>query len=518
MPNFVLENYQMKFRLIIISLAVSLISTHLFAEIKPIKSGNLPNVVIIYADDMGYGDLAKNNPDSKVPTPAMDKLANSGMNFTDVSTSSGICSPSRYALLTGEYHWRRFHRIVRCWEDTVFKEDDTTLPKMFKSKGYLTACIGKWHLGWGWKDYLKDGVKPTYTKNGEEIFKVEDFNWTLDSQIKRGPLFAGFDYYFGDDAPNFPPYTWIENDRFLSLPTETSIFDYDFKEGGVNENRPGPMAKGWKQEAVLPTLQKRSIAWIKANKDKPFFLYLPLTSPHTPIVPTAEFRGKSNAGAYGDFLMQTDAFVGEIMKALEENGLLENTIVVFSSDNGAAHYAYERELKFGHVSNSPFRGAKADIWEGAHRVPFIVSWKGKIEAGKTSNQMLSQIDLFKTLAEIIDYKTPENAAKDSKSFLTILNGNEMPVRNTIVLNVEAERYGYRKDNWVYLNHRKFDMLRGPKEPKALLEKRNAPDPKEDKALGQLYDLNVDIGQRANLYDANPELVEKMNKEMRAEMR
>lgn len=476
---------------------------------------SLPNVVIIYADDMGYGDMSANNPESLISTPRLDSLAAGGINFSDMSSSSGICSPSRFSLLTGQYHWRRFHRIVRAWEGSVFKEDDFTLPKMFRQKGYHTAAIGKWHLGWGWQSIVRQGVSPTRAKNGELVYQVGDMDWS--KPIPQGPLFAGFDYYFGDDAPNFPPYTWIENDRVLTEPTEPFKITDDIPEGSP-EAREGPMAKGWKITDVLPRLQERSVEFIKNQKGKrPFFLYLALTSPHTPIVPSSEFLGKSGAGPYGDFVVQSDAFVGAVIDALKESGMHENTIVIFSSDNGAASYAFARDVKYGHWSNRPFRGVKADIWEGGHRVPFVFSWPAKIKGGGRAAQMLNQADVFATLAEIVGYDLPEDAALDSLSFKKVLEGSEQSPRERMVLNVhETGLYGVRVNDWVYIDHRKKDVPRGWKEPKDYLLKNSFP-LKDDDAPAELFNLSDDVGQRSNLYGSHPQKVEELSRILKEEL-
>jgi len=473
-----------------------------------------PNIVIIYADDMGFGDLSCNNKDSKINTPHLDGLAQSGMNFTNASSSSGICSPSRFAILTGQYHWRRFYDIVKAWEPSVFKENDYTLPKMLKSNGYDTACIGKWHLGWDWSAVIKEGVKPAITKGGEKVYKVEDFDWT--KPIPQGPLFAGFDYYFGDDAPNFPPYTWIENDRVLEVPLcEFKITDKI--EEGSSECREGPMAKDWKLSAVMPKMQEKTLEWIKArNPNTPFFLYLTLTAPHTPIVPSDEFKGKSGAGPYGDFVLQCDAFVGALVKALKESGAYDNTIVIFSSDNGAASYAFAREMKYEHWSNAPFRGVKADIWEGGHRVPFIVNWPKHVRGGVTSAQMINQTDIFATLAQIIGQALPQNSAADSISFLSLLKGKNAPVRSVMVLNVDEGLYGVRVGSWVYLDHKKSAQKRKWNEP-ADFKKRMGYAADDENLPARLYDLSTDLGEYKNLYAERPDKVAELSKILKEQL-
>ena len=336
-----------------------------------------PNVLILYVDDMGYGDLNIQNPDSKIPTPNLDKLARSGMRFSDGHSSSGICTPSRYALLTGRHHFRKFHGIVNALGKSVFDDQRLTMPEMFQQCGYETACIGKWHLGWDWDALKKEGAKAVLiegSKRKRKVWPHDAFDWSR--RIPDGPLAHGFDYYFGDTVINFPPYCWIENDRVLKAPDSTLTKVRGVAKEGSWEARPGPAMSDWDFYAVLPTLTEKGVQYIdsRAENDKPFFLYFSFPSPHAPIVPTDEFDGKSQAGPYGDFVFQTDWTCGQLLNALDRNGLTENTIVVFTSDNGPERYAYARDRKFDHWSAAPFRGLKRDIYEGGHHVPFVIRW------------------------------------------------------------------------------------------------------------------------------------------------
>ncbi|MHC4679783.1 MAG: sulfatase-like hydrolase/transferase, partial [Planctomycetota bacterium] len=274
----------------------------------------LPNIVIMYADDMGYGDLAIQNPESRIPTPNLDRLAGEGIRFTDAHSSSGVCTPSRYALLTGRYHWRKFHGIVNAFGASVFDAQRLTLPEMLKEKGYRTACIGKWHLGWNW-----EAIRKARVNGRKQGANPDDFDWSR--PIPDGPLAHGFDHYFGDDVPNFPPYTWIENDRVLIRPTEP-YEPNPMPAEGAPEGRPGPMVAGWRQDQVMPRLTEKAVEWIGRQKgrNRPFFLYFPWTSPHAPIVPAKEFQGKTKAGAYGDFVFQSDWSAGQVLEALDSNG------------------------------------------------------------------------------------------------------------------------------------------------------------------------------------------------------
>lgn len=458
----------------------------------------LPNIVIIYADDMGYGDLNAQNPESKIPTPYLDQLVEEGMRFTDGHSSSGICSPSRFALLTGSYHWRRQHEIVLEFGKPFFSDNDITLPQLLKTKGYTTACIGKWHLGWDWEI----SHTTTSNKNGKRMITSKDIDWS--QPVSGGPLDRGFDYYFGDGTINFPPYTWMENDRILTAPNEEMDprnVGYKTKEGHW-EFRPGPKVANWDPYKVLPTLSKRTVDWIGEQKGtNPFFLYLALPSPHAPIIPNKEFEGTSNAGGYGDFMVQTDWVAGQVLEALENNGLEENTLVIFTSDNGPENYAWKRAEKYGHASMAHFRGLKRDVWEGGHHVPFVVKWPGKIAAGSQSNELISQIDLMATIASITGIELPEKAAPDSYDFSQVFFGEnyESPLRDYLVHNTYASIWGIRKEKWLYIN----DSTGGHRIPPETFRKERGY--KIFNSTGILFDLNNDPGQLNNLYDDHPEL-------------
>ena len=414
----------------------------------PCAAAESPNIVIVYADDMGFGDLAIQNPDSKISTPNLDRLAKEGMRFTDAHSSSGICTPSRYALLTGRYHWRKFHNIVGSWDHSVFDSGRLTLPEMLKERGYKTACIGKWHLGFDWEKIRKPNAVP-YHAGRHKTWSADAFDWS--KPIPNGPLDHGFDYYFGDDVPNFPPYAWIENDRVLEPPTLPYAPD-PMPTEGASEGRPGPMVADWKQDAVMPTLTQRTVDWIgeQRNSDTPFFLYWSWTSPHAPIVPTRDWQGKSAAGPYGDFMAQSDHHFGEVMNALKENGLNKNTIVIFSSDNGPEKYAFERTRRYNHHSSGPLRGLKRDIWEGGHRVPFLVRWPGVVEPNTKTSGLIGQIDIFATVAEIVGYDLIQGTAEDSRSQLALWKGGASS-RAALVHNTSKKHYAIRDNDWLLID-------------------------------------------------------------------
>jgi len=466
-----------------------------------------PNILILYADDLGFGDLQCYHPESKIPTPNLDKLASEGIRFTDGHSSSGICTPSRYALLTGRHHWRDFHGIVNAFGGSVFKPERLTLPEMCQQQGYKTAAIGKWHLGWDWAAIRKPDAKPI-GEGRKTSWGPEAFHW--DKSIPDGPLAHGFGHYFGDTVINFPPYCWIEDDKVVRAP-DTLMDTTKWKEikEGNWECRPGPMTSDWDPYQNIPTTTEKAVEYLKKMKDSedPFFLYFAFPSPHAPIIPNDEFDGKSEAGPYGDFVYETDDACGRILKALEESGQTENTIVVFTADNGPEKYAYARDEKFGHWSSHPLRGLKRDIYEGGHHVPFLIKWPGVAEAGKVSDALVSQIDLMATFAAALEVELPkENAAEDSHNLLPLLKGETDSVRSTHIHNTKENQYAIRDGNWLLIDA-KTGYVSGRN--KTWEEKRGYPE--EDQQKVELYNLKQDIGQKQNLAADNPDKVAEMKK-------
>ncbi len=486
----------MRFVPLLCSLLCGLTLSALAAESVPGR----PNIVILYADDMGYGDLGVQNPQSKIPTPHLDQLAGQGLRLTDGHSSSGVCTPSRYALLTGRFHWRKFHGIVNSFDQPVFDDAELTLPEMAKSVGYKTACFGKWHLGWDWNAVKKPTAKETDGKG--KGYDADAFDWS--KSIPGGPLAHGFDYYFGDDVPNFPPYTWFENDKVAIVPTEKLTMTEKTAEGSW-EARPGPMAAGWQFDQVMPTLTKRVVSWIEQQKtnDKPFLLYFPFTSPHAPIVPTKEFIGSSKAGGYGDFMVQTDWTVGQVLKALDDNGLSANTIVIFSADNGPEKYAYDRIKNFDHRSNAPLRGLKRDIWEGGHRVPFLVRWPGKVAPGSVSDGIISQVDIFATLAGVLGVEIPKGQAQDSYDQRALWTGTGASKRTNIIHNTNAKSYAIRSGDYVLINDKTGAISAVP----GWYDEANGYSKNTHPA--ELYNLKTDLSQKKNLYADEPDRVKEL---------
>ena len=468
-----------------------------------------PNVIILYADDMGYGDVGILNPDSKIPTPNIDRLAQDGLVFTDGHSSSGVCTPSRYAMLTGRHHWRDFHKIVGGMGPPIFKKDQYTLPQMFKEGGYTTACVGKWHLGWNWDELRdKEWIKRDSTVQwGRMAYQFTPEAWDWNRPVKGGPLDRGFDYYFGDGTINFPPYAFIENERLIGVPTVTMTTPRELTKEGSWESRIGPAIKDWDFYKVLPTVTRKAVEYVERQngKKQPFFLYMAFPSPHAPIIPNTEFIGKSGAGPYGDFVHQTDWCIGQILDALDKIGKRENTIVIFSSDNGAEHYVYERLRRYNHYSSRPFKGVKRDLFEGGHHVPFIVRWPKKIAANTKSDKVINQVDLLKTFSMIIDTDLPTGLEHDSHDFSELFMGKtvENEIRRTTVHNTLKDKYAIRQGDWLYIDHSTGFHSTVPEWFRDSL----GIEPNIGKEA--LYNLKEDIGQAYNLAEQHPEMVKKL---------
>ena len=488
-----------------LSIAALMATKAAVAQGAAVEDIGRPNILILYADDLGYGDPGCYNPESKIPTPMIDRLAREGMRFLDGHSSSGICTPSRYAMLTGRYHWRKFHRIVGALGPSSFDTARLTLPEMLREQGYRTACIGKWHLGWDWPAIRLSDAKPVVTSKGNKkrtLWPHDAFDWS--KPVPDGPLAHGFDYYFGDAVINFPPYAWIENDRLVQPPDTTLTITQSTKEGNW-EARPGPARSDWNFYENLPTLTEKATTWLEKRKGDvtPFFLYFPLPSPHAPIIPTDKFDGRSQAGAYGDYVVQSDWSCGQLLDALERAGHAENTLVVFTADNGPEKYAYARDEKLGHWSSGPLRGLKRDIYEGGHRVPFVVRWPGVVEPGSVSDAVISQIDLMATIAAITGYSLPNDAAEDSFNQLPVLRGGA-GVRTSHVHNTFQDHYAIRLGDWVLV-----DAKNGYHSGcNAKWEERHDY-PTDDDENSELYRLTDDLGQRHNLICDYPEKVKEL---------
>jgi len=474
-----------------------------------------PNVVIILADDLGYGDIRAYQPESPIPTPHLDQIAADGMRFTDAHSGSAVCTPTRYGLMTGRYCWRsRLKRgVLAGYSKHLIEPDRPTVASVLQQVGYHTACIGKWHLG---MDLPREG-------------KQMDWQGT----IENGPNAVGFDSFWGVTASlDFPPYVWVENQSF------TAPADQHFKGGGFpGYLRSGEIAEGFVHQQALDQITAKAVEYIgeRAKTKQPFFLYLPLTAPHKPVLPAERFRGKSGIGPYGDFVMQTDWVIGQVDQALAKNGVKENTLVMMSSDNGSFMYRLDAAespqqakkasaspqtsgqpaelldhskdptvqgfLSQTHRANGPLRGTKADIWDGGHRVPLLIRWPGKVEASSVCHQVVSLVDVMATCVEVAGATSPTGAAEDSHSLLPLMRGRSGWQREPVIQHSANGTFAIRQGKWKLIDGRGSGG-RGKRTETDL-----------DWNI-QLYDMSDDRGERRNLAADQPEIVADLMAELR----
>jgi arylsulfatase A-like enzyme len=457
-----------------------------------------PNLIFILADDQGFGDVTALNPDSKIPTPNLDRIATEGMIFGDAHTSSSVCTPTRYSVLTGRYHWRTHLQkgVLGGFSKPLISRGRLTIASMLKDQGYKTAAIGKWHLGWDWP--LKEGGT---ADDAGDFSKSYARGWEVDyeGEIQNGPNDLGFDYFFGISASlDMPPYVFVRN----RVPTEVATVEKAFP-------RKGPAGENFEAVDVLPTITDETVRFIDENAgaDQPFFIYFPLNAPHTPIVPTEQWKGKSGINAYGDFTMQVDSTVGRVLEALDKNGIQNNTLVVFTTDNGCSPAAKIDELEAaGHDQNYIYRGHKADIYDGGHRVPFLVRWPGKVQPGSRTEHLVGQIDFLATVAAIIGAELPDDGGEDSVSFLpTLLGQSDQPPRDSIISQSIGGLFAIRDGDW------KLCLCPGS-------GGWSKPRPGRDDMTGlppmQLFNLANDPGEQNNLVQEHPDRVEKMKAMLR----
>lgn len=458
-----------------ILLIIGFISSNIFAQSNPKQ----PNIVLIVCDDLGYGEVQALAPKtSKIKTPSIDQLTREGMVFTDAHAGASVCTPTRYGIMTGRYSWRtKLQRgVVQGFAPNLIKEDRPTIANFLKDQGYHTAIIGKWHLNF---QYLDPITKTAISKKSRKDLPP------IGATIPDGPVHRGFDYYHGfHHAKDMKAV--IENDKVILYDDEINM---------------------------LPRLTRKSVDYINKqakNKDgKPFFLFVPLSSPHTPILPSKEWQGKSGMGDYADFVMQTDATVGAITDALKANGLSENTLVIFTSDNGTSKAAdIEGLAKQGHIVSAGYRGSKSDLWDGGHRVPFIVKWPNKVKPNTMSNALICLTDIFATFSEITAVPLPSKAGEDSVSFLPALKGEEInSTRAGVIHHSITGHFAYRLGKWKLLLAHGSGGWSSPR------EKESADMPK-----AQLYDMEKDPAETENLYLKRPEIVEKLLKQLELDIK
>ncbi|OVE75324.1 hypothetical protein BVX97_05030, partial [bacterium E08(2017)] len=488
------------------------------SDVGPIKER--PNIVVILADDLGYGDVKCLNPKRcKIATPNLDDLASQGMIFTDAHSTSSVCTPTRYSLLTGRYNWRtRLQwRVLREDKSPLITKDRLTVGELLQQQGYVTGCIGKWHIGLNWQ-------------------KDENGNYDYTKPFTDGPTERGFDWYFGVLGPGAPPHGFIENDRVLGELSVTSPPEM-FQWGG----KAGPMVPGYTLESMLPTHTDKACEFIVKNaaEKKPFFLYYALNAPHLPVVPNKKWIGSSGLGHYADFVQELDYEVGRVIDAIDGAGIKDNTLIIFTSDNGCTPMvgtATERDLASGsvketvpdpemifknkrftklfttgrvleleakgHYPSANMRGYKSDTWDGGHRVPFIVRWPEHVKAGTKCNQLVSLVDIMATCADIHDVVLPPDAGEDSVSLLPVIKNPDKSVRDSLVHHSFYGKFAIREDKWKLMLSPGSGGWWPPKDPKA--RKQGLPPV-------QLYDMEKDLSEQNNLQAKHPEIVKRLTK-------
>ena len=474
-----------------------------------------PNIVYFFVDDMGYGDVSCLNPEGKIPTPNFDRLADEGMVFTDAHSTSSVCSPSRYGVLTGRYNWRSSLQkgIVRPYSDSLIDKDRMTVPKLMAKNGYHTACIGKWHLGMGWDfDVTEDFLPPRnknryiYEQNLIEptIEQKELWEKAFSKTVKGGPIEAGFEYYFGVDAQDWPPFCFIENDKTVGTP---SAWLQPRLLGNNLAAFQGPAMPYWNFEQLLPTFSFKAKDYIKkrAENEEPFFLYMPMTSPHTPLAVNKKWIGQSGLdNLYADLVMETDDIFGTVLDALDEYGLTDNTLVIFTSDNGCAPYIGIDQMEAqGHFPSANLRGYKTDAWDGGHRMPFIARWPDAIKAGTVCDELVCQSDLMATCADMINDTIPDSAGEDSITMMPLFKEQKNSYRDSIIHHSLKGKFAIRDKQW--------KLLLCPGSGGWAMEDSVAYN--KGLPMVQLYDMQQDVGEMNNLCKKHPEIVRSMIKDL-----
>ena len=502
-----------------------LIFNILFLSAGVVFADTPPNVVLIFADDLGYGDLGCYGA-KKVKTPCIDRIAAEGRKFTDAHSASAVCTPSRYGLLTGKYPIRALDGKgtwgpLSTTSGLILDTETLTIGKVFKNKGYATACLGKWHLG----------------------FKQGTNDWQV--PLRPGPQDVGFDHYFGVPQVNSGcPYVYVEDETFLGYdPSDPLVYGgkpisptptFPKEASRKSPNRFSGALKAhqiYNDERTGTLLTERAVKWITENKDQPFFLYFPTPNIHHPFTPAPRFKGTSECGLYGDFVHELDWMVGEIMSCLEKNDLSDNTLVIFTSDNGGMlNYAGRLAMNAGHSINGDLLGFKFGVWEGGHRVPFIARWPGKIKAGTQSDQLISQVDMLATFLSLTGQDIETSKGTDSINMLqALLNEPKNPIRSELLLAPrQPNNLAIRKDNWVYIGAKGSGGFKGGTPsahawggPPAItfagsknsdIENGRI---KSDAPPAQLYNLETDLGQTKNVYREHPQVVKEMQARLNA---
>lgn len=449
-----------------------------------------PNVVFVLADDLGIGDISATNPECKIKTPHLQEMAAQGITFLDAHSSSSVCTPTRYGLLTGRYNWRsRLERgVLNGSSNHLIPHDRPTVAHLLHQAGYHTQMIGKWHLGWDW------------AKGAKGQWQEIDFT----KPVKNGPDINGFDAYYGHcGSLDMAPYVWVDTGQITAIPER--------EEGVTREQsaygwyRKGPISPDFKIVDVLPHLFDKGMTYIKerapeAKEGKPFFLYLPLPAPHTPIVPVAPFKDASGMNPYADFVMQVDHHMGQLLATIKDAGIDDNTIVFFTSDNGCSPQGnFEVLAKHDHDPSAGYRGHKADIYEGGHRVPFIVRWPEGIEPGQTTDAIACLTDFYATMRDITQQPLEDLGGEDSFSLVPVFKGGSTE-RTTLISHSIGGSFSIREGDWKLCLSAGSGGWSDPREAEA--KKQNLPSM-------QLFNLASDRGERTNLVEANPKKVDAL---------
>ncbi len=468
-----------------------------------VSAAERPNIVFILGDDMGYGSVQANNEKCTIPTPHLNRLVEEGMNFTDAHSDTSVCTPTRYGLLTGRYSWRSGLKSGVTWAffPSLIEPEIVTVAEVLRDAGYDTGMVGKWHLGLDFTN--KDGQTIAEEMNLDQHLFVNcgdfsavnlKYNWKkLDftKPVKGGPVDHGFDYYFGDDIPNMPPYVFYKNNQIVEQPTVPKPADMF--------GLPGPMVPGWTLEAVMPALTQDAQRYIaeKAKGEKPFFLYFSLNSPHTPIAPSDEFKGRSGLNTYADWIMQTDAAVGAVLQSLDEQGIADNTLVIFSTDNGSTGKELNELKKMGCDLVHQFRGQKRSLYEGGHRVPYIVRWPKQTPKGSSCDATICLNDFMATAAEIAGVQLDENAGPDSHNILPLYQGKNRAEDPAVIHHDFDGGYAIRRGDWklIFLYNRKTKTF-----------------------TRELYNVKEDIKETRDLVSQHPEVVTELSRLFEAQVK
>jgi arylsulfatase A-like enzyme len=470
-------------------------------------AAELPNIVLILADDLGYGDVGAMNPDSKIKTPCIDLLALEGMRFRDMHSPSSVCTPTRYALLTGRYSWRSRLKngVLGGYSPPLIEKERPTMASLLKKSGYHTAVIGKWHLGLDWTKKLEQPPTQTTQNGNKQNFTAGESEIDFSQPFTNGPLTLGFDYFFGISASlDMPPFVYLENDRVTEFPAMRKKWVRD-----------GVAAEHFEAAEVLPKITEKAVKYLEsraesAKQGTPFFLYFPLNAPHAPILPSNDWKGKSGISDYADFVMQVDDTVGHITKTIDRLELAKNTIIIVTSDNGCSPVANFAQLRqHGHDPSGGFRGMKADIFDGGHRVPFIVRWSETIKPNTVADQLTCLVDLMATFAEITGQPLPKNSAEDTVSLLPVLRETATsPIHTEVIHHSVRGDFAVRQGDW------KLCLCPGSggwSEPKPGSAKE------KELPLLQLYDMKSDPKETTNLEKEHPEKVRQLTSKLKEEI-